>query len=162
MTKKRPDKIFNNTYNQGNKLKGEDYEINASIQVECTYADAYLSDIYDTDSTMHMKKIQDVILKLLDENKDMKAIIGNNKKKKFNKESINKIFKIIYDYFNANAQLKIFMNLIYIFDIVSNISGMKYKNLFDLLDYEYKQKLIVELDKQFNILKDYSHFNSMF
>lgn len=161
MNKKRTNKIFNNTYNQGNKLKGNDYNLNSSIQVENAYAGAYMKDIYDTDNAMQMNVVRDVIFELLDVNDEIKSIIGNNKKK-FNKESINRIFKIIYEHFNADKQLKIFMNLIYIFDIVSNISGMKYKNLFDLLDYEFKQKIIVELDTQYNILKDYSHFNSMF
>ena len=158
----REDKIFNNSYHHGEKLKGDDYEFSHGLQVDGGYASRFLGDIYKVDDSMTYKLVQQEILKLLDTNEQLMEILKDTKKKKFNKEKINLIFKIIYEHILNNLNKNKFMDIIYIFDHISNISGLKYNNLFDLLEFEYKKLLIIELDKTYNILDEYTNFNKMF
>lgn len=158
----RADKIFNNSYTHGDALKGDKYEFNVKIRVDDNYALSFMNDIYQAEDGISFKMVQDEIIRLLDTNAELNEMLDSAKKKKFNKSKINKLFKFIYDHFENKPEVKSFSNSIYIFDHISNISGLKYKNLFDLLDYEYKKILILELDKQYNILKNSANFNKMF
>ena len=106
--------------------------------------------------------IRNEIIKLLDTNEVLRDMLQDNTRKKFNREKVNLIFKIIHDHFESDMNLREFSNLIYVFDNISNLSGLRYTNLFDLLDYEYKQKLILELDKIYNILNKTSKTNLLF
>ena len=149
----RDDKIFNNSYFHGDKLKGNDYELHRGLTVDHGYSARYLGDIYNFENNINYRTMQNEIISLIETNADLNRIINDPKKKKFNKEIINFIFKIIYESISQNKKVSQFMDPIYIFDCVANISGLKYNNLFDLLDFNYKKILIVELDKNYHILK---------
>jgi hypothetical protein len=73
-------------------------------------------------------------------------------KRKFNKEILNEIYKKLKELFVLNTNSIYAFNIIYLFDIVSSLTGIKPKTLFDFLNFEYKSELINELDKTMNIL----------
>ena len=64
--KRREDKIFNNRYNQGDGLKDPDeYEYNKGIQVDISYSNNYLNDIYDYENRIEYKLFLDHIFDLI-------------------------------------------------------------------------------------------------
>ena len=162
ITEKREDKIFNNSYYHGDNLKGDDYNFNTLLTACDRYSKSYLRDIYDPENSMQMKMIREEILKLLETNSRLQEILDDNNNKKFNKQKINEIFEILHTHFTTKSQHQRFVNLIYIFDNISNLTGLKYNNLFDLLEYDYKEMLILELDKHYNVLNASKSNSKMF
>ena len=159
--KHKDDKIFNNSYYHGDKLKGDEYSIKTGLAVDGEYASRYLQDIYNLDEHINQKKTQETIIDLIESNAEIIEMLSDTQKK-FNKDNINRLFKIILDHFNADLEVRHFMDVIHVFDMISNISGLRYANLFDMLEYEYKKLLILDLDKKYDILSDYNVFNKMF
>ena len=159
---KKRNKIINNTYRRGDNLKGDDYVFEKEMKVEAGYASDNLGHIYDVENNMIYRKVQEEIMQLLESNENLREMLNDTKKKKFNREKVNCIFKLIYSHFERNTSAKQFSNLIYIFDNVANLSGLKYTSLYDLLDGEYKQMLLIELDKSFGILKTSGKANRLF
>lgn len=159
---KKRNKIINNSYKSGDNLKGDEYRFGTELKVDVGYASANLGHIYDVENHMIFKKVQDEIMDLMDTNVELQEMLSDAKPKKFNREKVNRMFKIIYDHFQAKPAARQYMNLIYIFDNVSNLSGLKYASLYDLLDGEYKQRILVELDKHHNILKTSGKSNRLF
>lgn len=157
---KKRNKIIDNSYKNGDNLKGDDYRFETEIRVDPTYAASNLSHIYDTENSMLYRKVQDEVLALIDMNKELAEMLSDAKPKKFNREKVNRMFEIIHEYFENNRGIREFGNLIYIFDNVSNLSGLKYSSLYDLLDQKYQQMLLLELNKTHDILK-YSGKNNM-
>lgn len=160
--KRKNDKIFNNTYYQGDNLKGDDYEMNKDLKIAPDYSSSFLTELHNPNDSINYKKILEEIIYMLDNNEVLIGLLKDNKKKKFNKENINVIFKEIYDHISNKKEIEMFVNMIYVFDIISNITGLKYKNLFDLLNYEYKELVIEELDNSHDILSSYKNFKKMF
>ena len=159
---KREDKIFNNSYYNGDNLKGDEYSFSNALMADDRYAKSYLRDIYEPEDNMQYTMVRDEILKLLDSNEYLRSILDDNNNKKFNKEKINEIFSILLKYFTVESKHKRFVNLIYVFDNISNLTGLKYNNLFDLLEYDYKELLIIELDTHFNVLNTHKTNSKMF
>lgn len=159
---KKQNKILNNSYRSGDNLKGDSYKFDKEVRVERGYASNNLGHIYDPENSMTYQKIRTEVLRLLDTNKELIDMLSDEKPKKFNREKVNRMFKIICEHFEKNPKIRQFMNVIYIFDNVSNLSGLRYSSLYDLLDGEYKQMLLIELDSTHNILGDSGKNNKLF
>jgi len=159
---KKDNKVYNNSYLKGDKLKGDDYQLNNALKVSDDYASSYLGSVYKPDETSNNQRLKDEVIRLIDVNEELKSLLQDQKKKKFNKINVNFIFKLIYNHLYNDQEFSIFMDIIQVFDIVSNLTGLKYKNLFDLLDIEYKELVISELDQTHDILTNYKNFNKMY
>ena len=74
---KREDKICNNRYNQGEGLKDPDeYEYNSGIQVDSTYSNNYLNDIYDYENNVEYKIFLDHVFEIIKDNKELDELIN--------------------------------------------------------------------------------------
>ncbi len=99
----REDKIFNNSYYNGDKLKDPDeYEFSKKISVASDYSDNYLKDLYDYEEQLESKFILDVIFELFQKDEvllkytDALAKDGNSPKVKLTKEDVNLIFNTVH------------------------------------------------------------------
>ena len=153
--KRREDKIFNNRYNQGDGLKDPDeYEYNKGIQVDSSYSNNYLNDIYDYENRIEYKLFLDHIFDLIKKDSEINELITEKEgtRDKFNKEEINFVFGKITNLVEENTEHETFSSHIYILEVISNITAMDYKKIFDFLDYSYRESLLTELNKKYNFL----------
>jgi hypothetical protein len=153
--KRREDKIFNNRYNQGDGLKDPDeYEYNKGIQVDSSYSNNYLNDIYDYENRIEYKLFLDHIFDLIKKDSEINELITEKEgtRDKFNKEEINFVFGKITNLVEENTEHETFSSYIYILEVISNITAMDYKKIFDFLDYSYRESLLTELNKKYNFL----------
>jgi len=153
--KRREDKIFNNRYNQGDGLKDPDeYEYNKGIQVDSSYSNNYLNDIYDYENRIEYKLFLDHIFDLIKKDSEINELITEKEgtRNKFNKEEINFVFGKITNLVEENTEHETFSSYIYILEVISNITAMDYKKIFDFLDYSYRESLLTELNKKYNFL----------
>ena len=153
--KRREDKIFNNRYNQGDGLKDPDeYEYNKGIQVDSSYSNNYLNDIYDYENRIEYKLFLDHIFDLIKKDSEINELISEKEgtRDKFNKEEINFVFGKITNLVEENTEHETFSSYIYILEVISNITAMDYKKIFDFLDYSYRESLLTELNKKYNFL----------
>jgi len=161
--KKRDDKIFNNSYYHGKKTdsKNEIYHFENKIETDRTNILNQTASGTGPDEQYPYNKIQEVILKLVDENEDIQDILTNNKKK-FNKQKINNLFEITLNHFNTSSELRKIKVYVYIFDVVSRLTGIKALNLFDLLEIDFKTLLLDELNETHSIYEDFNKDNKLF
>jgi len=157
---KKNDKIFNNSYFQADKLKGDDYVFDKSIKIDPAYHGSSVLANLAPEKAMVYNNMRRLMIKALDNHPEMKEMFSEDKK--LNKSMLNNAFAILYESVASNRSENIFVNVIYLFDFLSNISGVKYPNLFEMLEYKYKELLIQELDEEFNILGDYVNLRKMF
>jgi len=153
--KRREDKIFNNRYNQGDGLKDpSEYEYNKGIQVDSSYSNNYLNDIYDYENRIEYKLFLDHIFDLIKKDSEINELISEKEgtRDKFNKEEINFVFGKITNLVEENTEHETFSSYIYILEVISNITAMDYKKIFDFLDYSYRESLLTELNKKYNFL----------
>ncbi len=160
--KAKGNKIFNNSYNDGENLKEPgDYEYGKSLQVDPAYSDRYSENYNPSDHVINtVAKSQ--VERCINSNEDLKKILfpsKNLEKKRFNKKEINDIFTIVYSDIKSKDEEYSFINL---FDIISKYVDINYKKLFDLLDYQYKEMLIVELNEEYRLLDNYDNINNFF
>lgn len=162
MIKKRPDKIFNNGYYHGNKQKGDTYRFDNRIEADQeNLLNSGIVSSFNPEVQYPYSEIEEVILTLVDTNDDIQEILKNNKKK-FNKQKINQLFQLTTDNFNTTIELRRIKVYIYIFDVISRLTGIRHLNLFDLLDLEYKEFLLEELDETYSIYDNFSKENKFF
>lgn len=150
--RKNVNKILKNSYYDSKNLKGDEYQLNDGVDVNRDYAETYMKSSYNSESSRLYEKTRNKMMRLLRENEEISNIVDSSVGKKFNKAGINKIFEISYEYFKNDAENSEFFNVAYLFDVISKVTGLKVRNLFDLLDMEYKEILIEELDKTYDIL----------
>jgi hypothetical protein len=153
--KKREDKIFNNRYNSGDGLVDPmDYEFGRTISVDSTYSNNYLKDVYDYENSVEYKILLDTISKIVEDDKIMSEIIKSKDGTRsiFNKDEINIIFERTIEALGKDVYRDNFSNPIYVLEAISNITAMNYKKIFDYLDYEHRELLIIELDKKYDFL----------
>lgn len=150
--KGRPDKIFNNTYHTGQHLK-DDFTASGLITINNSEFSGGINELVDFDSYTIYQYMQKVVVDLTENDPYYRDKFDVNTKKKFNKDILNEIFGKLRDEFTLTTEHKCMFNVIYLFDILSSMTGIKTKTLFDFLKYDYKKELIVELDKTTNILR---------
>jgi hypothetical protein len=160
----REDKIFNNSYYNGDKLKDSDeYEFSRKISVASDYSDNYLKDLYDYEEQLESKFILDVIFEffqndeVLSKYSDTISKSEGVSKVKFSKEDINLIFSRIHENLDMDSQGISFYSPIYIIEAISSISSMEYKKIFDSLETEIQEILLIELNKKYQFLEGKMH-----
>jgi len=156
----REDKIFNNSYYNGDKLKdSEDYEFSKKISVSADYSDNYLKDLYDYEEQLDSKFILDMIFDFLKTDEVLSKYVTNLtsdssvSKVKFSKEDINLLFNRVHENIDLANQGIAFYSPIYILEVISSISSMEYKKIFDSLETDVQEILILELNKKYKFLE---------
>ena len=162
--KRREDKIFNNRYKSGEGLREEDeYRYQTSIAINTNYADKYLNDIYNYEETIDYNIGIERIFKFIKEDEDLKLLLtrpDETTKIKLSKEEINHCFGKILNLMENSKQAEQFYNPIYILEALASILFINsadpikdYKKIFDALDVELQEELVVELNKKYNFLE---------
>lgn len=150
--KNKPKDIFTeNSYSLGDGLT-DDYEFTNEIKVDESYSIEYLKNIYEYNSYIDNDLIRDQILELINSNQEMYDKVYNRSKQKFNKQEANEIFSAIFKKIKNNKELNNFLDPITILDVVSEITEVNHKKLFDYLEYKYREIIIVELNKRYEFL----------
>jgi hypothetical protein len=160
--KKREDKIFNNGYKTGEGLGEDDYEYKSVISINSSYSDSYLKDIYESEETMDYNLGVDQIFKMIEEDANLKTVLYKNEfnnKIKLSKDEINWCYSEITKKISIELEDGQFYNPIYIVEVLASILNINsgdpvkdYRRLFDALDVEHQQDLILELNKKYNFL----------
>jgi hypothetical protein len=155
----REDKIFNNRYNVGEALvEGEEQVYSNRISVASDYADSYLKDLYDYESNLESKAIIDELFSFIRRDHELSILLQRSEEKnstskiKFSRDEINFFFGRINDRFEVNLEASIFYSPIYILEILSSISSIEYRKLFDMLETDYQEILLIELNKKYRFL----------
>jgi len=161
--RKKSDKIFNNTYNTGDGYGNEEHEYQSNIKISPAHRESYLHDPDKYKDYLDQTIINEDILKYIETNKEIKNILTNDpSKKKFTKPEINFIFNKIKISLEKKKNKSSFISYINILEVISNTTTLEYKKLFDLLDYEYKECLLVELNQTYNILDQSNKTKKLF
>ena len=161
----REDKIFNNSYYTGDKLRdSEEYEFSKKIAVSSDYSDNYLKDLYDYEEQLEASLILDIIFDFLQKDeilsKYIRSLTNNNSpiaKIRFSKEDINFIFNRVHENLDITNSGVSFYSPIYILEAISSISSMEYKKIFDSLEKSVQEILILELNKKYKFLDGKIH-----
>jgi hypothetical protein len=158
----KEDKIFNNRYNTGDGLSdSEEYQYGSSISVSSDYSDSYLKDIYDYEESLDSKAILDNIFDEFNSNPEIQSIISSanstDTRIKFTKEEVNNIFKIIDSKLIKKEEDSLFYNPIYVLEVISNVSLIEYRKIFDMLDTEIQERLLIELNEKYKFLDTGTH-----
>jgi hypothetical protein len=159
---KREDKIFNNSWNSGEGVSDEMYH-NTGIRLDPGHTDSHLLDGASYDKYMDKVIIErdlnniaindEILVKLM----DITMVDG----RKFTKPEINLAFSRLCDLVRENNKTT-FIGPIDVLDFVSMISQMDFKRLFESLEYEYKEVLLLELNNKFGILDGKVRFKKLF
>lgn len=159
----KEDKIFNNRYNSGEGLPDE-YQFISGIKVDDDYASKFLKDIYEYEEQLEYKLILNKIFNYIKEDLhiskmlNIENLIDSPKQIKLNKDQINYIFNKILKNFSKIIDNNEFFNPIYILEIISSVSSLEYRKIFDSLDVEIQELLIIELNKKYNFLDKKNKF----
>ena len=160
----REDKIFNNSYYNGDKLKdSEEYEFSKKITVSSDYSDNYLKDLYDYEEQLESKFILDIIFEFLQKDVVLSKYTSDFttntsiSKVKVSKDDINIIFNRIHDKLDVTTYGISFYSPIYILEAISSVSSMEYKKIFDALETDTQELLLLELNKKYKFLEGKLH-----
>lgn len=165
---KKDDKIFNNTYNMGyeNQEEDDDSENTSGvkdIRVDPSSPDFFLYDQDKYSEYVDAQIIQKEIFSFISRSEQLNAILGTDpEKKKFVKTEINEIFTILCTNLITRNPRNYFITPIYVLDAISVTVSMDYKKLFDMLTYENKEVLLLELNTKYGFLDRLSKSNKMF
>lgn len=158
---KREDKIFNNGWNSGEGVSEESYH-NTGIRLDPGHSDSHLldSDMFDRymDKTIIERDLNNIAIgdEILSKLMDI-SVEG----RKFTKTEINLAFSRLCELVKTNNKTT-FIGPIDVLDFVSMMSQMDFKRLFESLDYEYKEILLLELNNKFGILDGKVRFKKLF
>lgn len=157
---KREDKIFNNRYNLGEGLKeGEETNYSRRISVAHDYANRYLKDLYEYEESLEARSVLDSLFEFIKGDEQLNEIferLSNDKSKpkaKFTKDEVNFIFERINSEFDRKVSGGApFYSPIYVLEVISVVSTLEYKKLFDMLNTDIQEILLVELNKKYRFL----------
>ena len=152
---RKNDKIFNNSYNMGQNLSEdeEDARSSSEIKLDASSPDYHLYDRDQYSDHMDDKITQYDIDQFVIESREIQAILGDQPdKRKFNKTEINDLFVLILNGVSRGQKSSVFVSPIHVLDAISSLTTMEYKKLFDMLTYEHKEMLLLELDKKYGFL----------
>jgi hypothetical protein len=154
---KKSDKIFNNSYNIGLD-QADDEEVqaksqNTEIKMSSTSPDYHLYDSERYSEHVDLSIVQRDIYSFIESNSEVKAILGDEPdRKKFTKPEVNSLFKLILVGLTKGSESNVFVNPIHVLDVISTNLNMEYKKLFDMLEYENKEVLLLELNTKYKFL----------
>lgn len=153
---KKNDKIFNNSYNMGGSQtdEREDYSSGRSdIKIDPSSPEYNLYDRDKHANSVDEKIIQIDIHNFISGSNEVSLILGSEpERKKFTKPEVNDLFEIIRKGIGSGNNQSVFVSPIHIFDSISSLVGIDTKKLFDMLTYENKEILLIELDKSYHFL----------
>lgn len=159
----REDKIFNNRYNSGEGLP-DDYHFTSSINVDDGYSSQFLKYVYEYEEQLEARLVLDRIFDFMQEDSHISKILKidevkrvSNAKPKLTKDQLNYIFNKILNGLNKPNSENRFFNPIYILEVLSSVTSLGYKKLFDMLDTEIQSILLLELNKKYKILDGKCH-----
>jgi hypothetical protein len=161
---RKNDKIFNNSYNMGQTLSEDDqakYQSDIKVDISSPHYHLYDKDQYSDhiDDTITQYDIDQYV----SSSDEISIIIGDqNEKKKFTKAEVNELFKLITAGVATGEHTSFFVSPIHILDTISSLTNMEYKKLFDMLEYEHKETLLLELNKKYGFLDKPSKNFKMF
>ncbi len=160
--KRKEDKIFNNGYRTGEAMGDSKYEYQSSISVNSNYSDNYLRDVYDYEETVEYNIGVEKIFKIIENDPSLSALLYKKDitgKIKLSKEEINWCFTEIMKIMSSEKDPESFYSPIYILESLSSILNINsadpikdYRKLFDALDVELQEDLLIELNKKYNFL----------
>lgn len=160
---RKTDKIFNNSYNMGQNNQSDDSKYNSSIKVDVgsSHYQMYDRDQYSDhiDNTITQRDIDNFI----STSDEIRVIVGDKpEKRKFTKIEVNELFKLISAGVASGEHTSFFVSPIHVLDSISSLTNMEYKKLFDMLTYDYKEMLLLELNKKYGFLDKPSKNLKMF
>lgn len=167
---KKNDKIFNNTYNMGFENSDEDDDELTSSRVGDLEIklDSSSPDYIMYDPEKYAEHVDRVIVskdidKFIENSKIIQEILGNEpEKKKFTKAEINSLFELIHNGMSKGESMNVFVSPIHVLDAISSTVSMEYKKLFDMLTYENKEMLLIELNSKYGFLDSMGKNYKMF
>ena len=166
---KKDDKIFNNTHNMGyeNPMDEDEPDENSrggrEIKVDSSSPDFFLYDQDKYSEYVDSQIIQKEIFSYIETSEEINQILGTEpEKKKFVKTEINQIFSILCKNLITRNNRNYFITPIYVLDAISITVAMDYKKLFDMLSYENKEVLLLELNTKYGFLDKIMKSNKMF
>lgn len=151
---KKVDKIFNNSYTMGLTTGDEPEEIRSHGEIKL---DISSPDYHLYNKEQHAEHVDNAIIqvdidKFVSTSAEVKAILGDDSKKKFNKVEINKLFEVICAGVRTGTNASSFVTSIHVLDAISSLTRLEFKKLFDMCSYENKEILLLELDNTYHFL----------
>lgn len=166
---KRDDKIFNNTYTMGYENEDNDdgdQEMKSSareIKVDASSPDYFMYDREQYAEYVDQSIVQKEVFAFIAGNARITELLGPEpEKKKFVKAEINELFSILCSNLITNNPKNYFITAIYVLDAISVTLSTDYKKLFDMLNYENKEVLLLELNSKYGFLDKLTKSNKMF
>lgn len=166
---KKTDKIFNNTYNLGLEFTEEDDDNAGSARGSSEIKlDSGSADYHLTDPSRYAEHVDLVIVRkdinsFIQGNSEVLAILGDEpEKKKFTKLEMNLLFNLILSGLSKGLSLNVFISPIHVLDSISSTVNMAYKKIFDMLTYENKELLLIELNNKYGFLDSIGKNYKMF
>lgn len=162
---RKNDKIFNNSYNMGQNLSEDEEEVrsHSEIKLDSSSPDYHLYDRDQYSDHIDNTITQYDIDQFVSGSDKIQAILGDQPdKRKFTKPEINELFQLITIGVSKGEDTSVFVSPIHILDAISSLTCMEYKKLFDMLTYEHKEILLLELNKKYGFLDKPSKNLKMF
>jgi hypothetical protein len=156
---KKNDKIFNNTYTMGYETSEDDEEISVGragvneIKLDSSSPDYNMYDPEKYADHVDLLIVRRDINNFIQSNDGVLAILGNEpEKKKFTKAEMNTLFESIHTGLSRGGAVNVFISPIHVLDSLSSTVSMEYKKIFDMLTYENKETLLLELNSKYGFL----------
>lgn len=156
---KKNDKIFNNTYTMGYETSEDDEEISVGragvneIKLDSSSPDYNMYDPEKYADHVDLLIVRRDINNFIQSNDGVLAILGNEpEKKKFTKAEMNTLFESIHTGLSRGGSVNVFISPIHVLDSLSSTVSMEYKKIFDMLTYENKETLLLELNSKYGFL----------
>jgi hypothetical protein len=158
---KREDKIFNNSWNSGDGVSDEMYH-NTGIRLDPGHTDSHLLDAASFDRYTDKMIIERDLNQIALSDDIMIGLMNiSQESRKFTKPELNLAFSRLNELVIANNKTT-FIGPIDVLDFVSMISQLDFKRLFESLEYEHKEVLLLELNNKFGILDGKVRFKKLF
>lgn len=138
-TPRGDDKIFQNDYNTGNI----DHEYFPELKIDGDYSTSYLNNFYNSEEYVERKELDEKIFALFEESRWANFSI----RKKFPKDHLPHIFTYLRKGLNDQGHTGVDM-----FIAISDFLDVNYEKLYDLIGVKYKEEILVELEKKFQVL----------
>jgi hypothetical protein len=165
---KKDDKIFNNTYNMGYETSEDDENETSGSSIKEIKVDASSPDYFMYDQEKYSEYVDQGIIQreifgFIQGNAQLNEILGSEpEKKKFVKQEINQMFEILCHNLITTNNRNYFITPIYVLDAMSVTISTDYKKIFDMLSYENKETLLLELNSKYGFLDKLTKSNKMF
>lgn len=133
------DKIFNNTYGEQDL---------SDSKIEFKVAPSYETDL-DPDDQMHYNILFKKIDELIEDSEfsQLSKVTPDGVVKKLNKVQINKVFLYVIEHLGTSY------SRIDLFSVISDYFDVFPNKFYNSLSNKFKDELILELDKKYDILK---------